>query len=87
MAKVTLYSKHDCPLCDEARTALGRVRARSRFELEEVDIASDPRLERTYRERVPVVALDGEDLFDFVVDEQALEGRLAAAAPARAALG
>jgi glutaredoxin len=86
MAKVTLYSKLDCPLCDEARAALERVRARSSFELEEVDIATHPGLERRYRERVPVVALDGEELFDFVVDEQALEQRLAAGALARVSL-
>jgi glutaredoxin len=83
MAKVTLYSKLDCPLCDEARTALERVRARAGFDLEELDIAADPALEHRYRERVPVVALDGEELFDFVVDEQALEQRLAAGASAR----
>jgi glutaredoxin len=80
MAKVTLYSKLDCPLCDEARAALDRVRARARFELEEVDISSEQALEDRYRERVPVVAVDGEELFDFVVDEQALEQRLAAGA-------
>jgi glutaredoxin len=80
MAKVTLYSKPDCPLCDEARAALERVRVSTAFELEEVDIAADPALEARYRERVPVVALDGEELFDFVVDEHALERRLAAGA-------
>ena len=83
MAKVTLYSKLDCPLCDEAREALERVQARAGFALEELDIGADPALERRYRERVPVVALDGRELFDFVVDEQALEQRLAAGAPAR----
>jgi len=83
MAKVTLYSKLDCPLCDEARAALGRVRVRTAFELDDVDIAADPALEVRYRERIPVVALDGEELFDFVVDEQALERRLAAGALAR----
>jgi glutaredoxin len=83
MAKVTLYSKHDCPLCDEARAALARVRADSPFDLEEVDIAGDPELERRYAERVPVVAVDGEELFDFVVDEQALGERIAGGMPAR----
>ena len=82
MANVTLYSKPDCPLCDEARRALMRVRGRAPFELREVDITSDPALESRYRERIPVVALDGAELFDFHVDEHALEYRLAEA-PAR----
>ena len=75
-----LYSKPDCPLCDEARQALGRVRGRVAFDLDELDITTDGELEARLRERVPVVALDGEELFDFHVDEEALERRLAEAA-------
>jgi glutaredoxin len=77
LAKVTLYSKPDCPLCDEARGALGRVRDRVRFDLTEVDITADRALDAAYRERIPVVAVDGEELFDFHVDESVLERRLA----------
>jgi glutaredoxin len=80
---VTLYSKPDCPLCDEAREALGRVRGRASFDLREVDITADSQLEARLRERIPVVALGDEELFDFHVDEQALERLLAEAAPAR----
>jgi glutaredoxin len=76
MPNVTLYSKPDCPLCDEAREALARVHARVAFGLEEVDITTDPMLEERYRERIPVVALDAEELFDFRVDEPKLERRL-----------
>jgi glutaredoxin len=82
LATVTLYSKPDCQLCDEARGALERVRARTSFDLHEVDIRTDPQLEARLRERIPVVALDDEELFDFYVDERALERRLAEAAPA-----
>ena len=77
LAKVTLYSKPDCPLCDEARGALERVRGRVGFDLTEVDITADHTLEAVYRERIPVVAVEGEELFDFHVDESALERRLA----------
>jgi glutaredoxin len=76
MLKVTLYSKPDCPLCDEAREALARVHGRVTFEREEIDITSDTSLESLYRERIPVVALAGEELFDFHVDELVLERRL-----------
>ena len=80
MPNVTLYSKPDCPLCDEARQALGRVRGRVAFDLDELDITTDGELEARLRERIPVIALDGEELFDFHVDEEALERRLAEAA-------
>jgi glutaredoxin len=83
LANVTLYSKPDCPLCDEARAALGRVRSRVEFGLEEVDITAEPELEARYLERIPVVAVDGQELFDFHVDEPVLEQRLSEGALAR----
>ncbi len=52
------------------------MRARTPFALDEVDITRDDVLHRRYLERIPVVALDGEELFDFFVDEAALEARL-----------
>jgi len=73
---VTLYSRPGCHLCDDARAALERVRARAPFVLEEVDITGSDALHRRYLERIPVVALDGEELFDHFVDEAALEARL-----------
>jgi glutaredoxin len=76
MALVTLYGKPGCHLCDDARAAVERVRAGHGFELEEVDISLDPALHRRYGERIPVVALDGEELFEFVVDEASLRERL-----------
>jgi glutaredoxin len=74
---VTLYGRAGCHLCDDARAVLERVRAGAPFTLEEVDIETDDALLKRYLERIPVVALDGEELFDFFVDEQALRRRLA----------
>jgi glutaredoxin len=73
---VTLYSRPGCHLCDEAREALQRVRVQVPFTLEEVDIETDDALHARYLERIPVVALDGEELFDYFVDETALVGRI-----------
>ena len=73
---LTLYSRPGCHLCDEARIALERVRARAPFALREVNIETDDSLLRRYLERIPVVALDGEELFDFFVDEVVLRTRL-----------
>ena len=73
---LTLYSRPGCHLCDDARAALERVRARAPFTLREVNIETDDSLLRRYLERIPVVALGDEELFDFFVDEAALEARL-----------
>jgi len=75
---VILYGKPGCHLCDDARMEIERVRAEHPFELQQVDITLDPALNRLYGERVPVLALDGEELFDFRVDGDALRVRLAA---------
>jgi glutaredoxin len=79
MIRVTLYTKPDCHLCDVAAEALARVRTRAGFELDVVDISSDPALQARYGERIPVVLVDGEAAFEYEVDEGALERRLVAA--------
>jgi glutaredoxin len=76
MSTVTLYTRPGCHLCDDARAELQRLRARLPFTLNEVDITTDDALHRRYLERIPVIALDGEELFDFFVDEPALADRL-----------
>jgi glutaredoxin len=76
VSTVTLYSRPGCHLCDDARGVLQRLRARFAFTLEEVDITGDDALHRRYLERIPVIALDGQELFDFFVDEPALAERL-----------
>jgi glutaredoxin len=73
---VTLYGRAGCHLCDDARAALQRIRATAPFVLEEIDIEADDALLRRYLERIPVIALNGEELFDFFVDEQALRRKL-----------
>jgi glutaredoxin len=74
---LTLYGKPDCHLCDEARKVLERARERRSFELVERDITQDDELLRAYFERIPVVSIDGEDVFELIVDEHELLARLA----------
>ena len=73
MIAVTMYSRPGCHLCDEARESLQRVQTRVPFTLQEVDITADDALHARYLERIPVISLEGEDLFDYEVDEDALE--------------
>ena len=79
MPSLTLYTKPDCPLCDKAAEALERVRRRAPFDLEVVDISADPELRDSYGERIPVVLVEGEPAFEYVVDEADLEQRLSTA--------
>ena len=76
MALVTVYGKPGCHLCDDARAIVERVRTEHPFELREVDVSLDPVLFRDYGERIPVVEVDGEELFEFHVDAAALARRV-----------
>jgi len=75
--EIVLYGRPGCHLCDDARVVLERVRTELPFTLVERDIERDDALFKAYLERIPVVALDGEELFDFFVDEGELRRRLA----------
>jgi glutaredoxin len=74
VSDLVLYGRPGCHLCDDARAALQRIG----HPFEDVDIEADDELLRRYLERIPVVALDGEELFDHFVDEVALRARLEA---------
>jgi glutaredoxin len=76
MARVTLYGKPGCHLCDEARAVVAEVRRERPFELIEVDITFDPGINARYQERIPVLELNGEEVFEFVVEPEELRRRL-----------
>jgi glutaredoxin len=77
MTQVTLYGKPGCHLCEEARAVVEHVRERRPFDLEEVDITRDPSLEALYRERIPVIAIDGQEALELVIEASELERCLA----------
>jgi glutaredoxin len=75
--RVTLYRAEGCHLCESAQRVLAEVRSEVPFELEEIDITDDPALESAYRERIPVVEVDGEEAFTYFVHPDGLRRRLA----------
>jgi glutaredoxin len=76
VAVVTLYTKPECHLCEQAHEVLRRVRAELPFDLDVRDITADEALHRAFFERIPVVAVDGEELFEYFVDAETLRERL-----------
>lgn len=75
---VTVYSREDCHLCEEAIGTIERVasEAERRVEISEIDVDADPELAATYGERVPYVLVDDRPAFKFRVDSEELERRL-----------
>jgi hypothetical protein len=75
--RIEVYGKADCALCDDVKAVLRRVQRDIPFDLAEVDIAATPELWEAYRERIPLVFVNGRLAFKFRVDEAAVRGRLA----------
>jgi glutaredoxin len=58
-ARVTLYSRPGCHLCDDARTVIAEVCGELGEQFEEVDITSNETLLERYGEEIPVTVVDG----------------------------
>src|SRR3954447_17807818 len=80
-ARVTLYSKPGCHLCDDARAVVERVCADLGESYEEVSILEDPALQERYAEEIPVTLVDGKQHDFWRVDEFRLRAALAPPAP------
>ena len=74
-ARVTLYGKPGCHLCDDARAVVERVCAELGESFEEISVLDDPALLEQYGEEIPVTLVDGRRHDFWRVDE----GRLRAA--------
>ena len=69
MTIVTLYTRPGCHLCENALRVLRRVSEDTPFTLREVDITADDALHTRYLERIPVVAVNDVEHFEFFVEE------------------
>ena len=58
-----LYSRSDCPLCDEMRAEIGRARLSGPCTLDVVDIGTDPELEARFGRSIPVLEIAGRVAF------------------------
>ncbi len=78
MSRVTFFTKPDCSLCDGALYVVERVRSKIPFELETVDIsaAGNEKWFELYHNDIPVVHLDGVEIFRHHVDERRLREAL-----------
>ncbi len=67
-AKLVVYSRAGCHLCDDMIAALRDLQTRMPFELEIVDIDTSAALEARYGERVPVLAGADTELCHYQLD-------------------
>ena len=75
-ARVTLYAKPGCHLCEDARAVIERVCADLGTSYDEVDVTTSPDLMDTYGEQIPVTFVDGRQHDFWRVDEARLRSAL-----------
>lgn len=76
-ARVTVYSRVGCHLCEQALEVVAQVCAEAGETHEVVDVDSDPALQREYGEQVPVTLVDGRRHDFWRVDATRLRTALA----------
>ena len=76
-ARVTLYAKPGCHLCEDARAVIERVCADLGTSYDEVDITTSTELMSAYGEQIPVTFVDGAQHDFWRVDETRLRLALA----------
>jgi Glutaredoxin-like domain (DUF836) len=77
--RVRIYHAADCSLCARALEVVGELHRELGFPLDLVDIGGDAALEERYRPLLPAVEVDGEVVFTYFVDADALRARLSGA--------
>ena len=81
VARITLYSRPGCHLCDDARVIIERVCADLGESFTEISIDDDPALRARYGEEIPVTVVDGRQHDFWRVDEARLRTALSCSRP------
>ena len=76
MIAIEVMTKKDCSLCDNAKAIIEQVIAGIPAELKMTDIESDPELFERYKEKIPVVLINGEESFVYKVHPVTLRKKL-----------
>jgi glutaredoxin len=74
--RIILYTKTECELCHAAKATLLALQRELGFELDEIDITTDPALYDAFHVESPVGYLDGRKLFKYRVDPAQLRRQL-----------
>ena len=75
-AKLALYTRRDCCLCDEMKAAIRQAAAAASFDFEEIDIDTNRELQARFNDQVPVLFIDGRKAFKYRVTAKQLANRI-----------
>lgn len=68
--QVIVYAKPGCCLCDEVKEQLRRLEQQNDFSWEEVNILENPDAFSKFKEKIPVVFVNGRQAFQYRLDEK-----------------
>ena len=73
MVNITIYSKKSCHLCEVAMQKLLEIRQEFQFSLTEIDIENDEELFGKYKYLIPVIEINGKEVFTYKIDKNKLK--------------
>ncbi|MDH5457690.1 MAG: glutaredoxin family protein [Nitrospinota bacterium] len=76
MITIEVMTKKDCCLCDDAKEIIEQVIGEFPAEMRMTDIESDSELFERYKEKIPVVLINGEESFVYKVHPVTLRKKL-----------
>lgn len=76
MVTVKIYTKEGCHLCEEAKSTLLAAQKDFPFKLEEIDITADKVIYEEFKEKIPLIFIDGKMAFKYRVEEKGLRRKL-----------
>ena len=73
MTNITVYSKKGCHLCEVAMQKLLEIQQEFPFSLTEIDIENNDELFEKYKYLIPVIEINGKEVFTYKIDENKLK--------------
>ncbi|HAK37069.1 MAG TPA: thioredoxin family protein [Nitrospina sp.] len=73
---IEILTKQDCCLCDDVKVIVQRVLPDYPAQLVMTDIESDPKLFEEFKEKIPVVRINGVESFIYKAHETTLRHKL-----------
>lgn len=76
MIEVKIFTKEECHLCEVAKKIIKKLQLNIPFNLVEVDITQDPCLYEKYKEKIPIISINGRETFFYKVNPKEFKEEL-----------
>ncbi len=72
MNKLILYTKPACHLCNEMKDEISNLKRIVNFDFEEVNIKQNELLYEKYKEKIPLLMMNGRMIAKYYIDKEKL---------------